>query len=210
MPSLNQVLADHGPLLLLDAAAETIYVGLLSPGHPARWSTRREEAGVGLFRGLEELAIDPGTLRAFAFCEGPGSILGIRTAAMALRTWTVLAPRPCFAYSSLALAATALGRPDVGLIADARRGRWHHQTLGGSWRRVPTAELTGELAMPDGLRHWSAPPAGTRSAPYDLPRLFTLPAVAAADLFRPTAAPDAFLHEEPDYAAWTPQVHRAP
>jgi tRNA threonylcarbamoyladenosine biosynthesis protein TsaB len=208
MPSLNQLLADHGSLLLLDAASETIYVGLLKPGHPPRWSARREEAGVGLFRGLEDLGADHGACGAFAFCEGPGSILGIRTAAVALRTWTVLAPRPSFAYSSLALAATALDRPDVGLIADARRGRWHHHLLGGPWRRVPAAELTGELAMPDGLRHWTPPPAGTRTAPYDLPRLFTLPAVTAADLFRPIAAPDAFLHEEPDYAAWTPQVHR--
>ena len=30
------------------------------------------------------------------------------------------------------------------------------------------------------------------------------------DLFRPTDAPDAFLHEEPSYATWTPQIHRAP
>jgi tRNA threonylcarbamoyladenosine biosynthesis protein TsaB len=129
---------------------------------------------------------------------------------MALRAWTVLAPRPCFAYSSLALAATALGRPEVGLIADARRGQWHHQALGGPWRRVPAAALAGDLAMPEGLRHWSPPPPGTGSAPYDLPRLFGLPAVAAAELFRPVAEPDAFLHEEPAYAAWTPQVHRAP
>jgi tRNA threonylcarbamoyladenosine biosynthesis protein TsaB len=96
----------------------------------------------------------------------------------------------------------------VGLIADARRGRWHHHTLGGPWRWVAAAELTGELATPEGLRHWSPPPAGTRLLPYDLPRLFALPTVAAADLFRPVAAPDAFLHEEPDYAAWTPQIHR--
>ena len=31
-----------------------------------------------------------------------------------------------------------------------------------------------------------------------------------ADLFRATDAPDAFLHEEPSYATWTPQIHRAP
>jgi tRNA threonylcarbamoyladenosine biosynthesis protein TsaB len=208
MPSLSQLLADLTPLLLLDAASETIHAGLLTPNLPPRWSARREEAGVGLFRALEDLDADPASVRAFAFCEGPGSILGIRTAAMALRTWSVLCPRPCFAYSSLALAAAALDRPGVGLIADARRGRWHHHTLGGPWRRVPAADLTGELAMPEGFRHWSPLPPGTRPAPYDLPRLFTLPAVMAADLFRPIAAPDAFLHEEPDYAAWTPRVHR--
>jgi hypothetical protein len=29
-------------------------------------------------------------------------------------------------------------------------------------------------------------------------------------LFRQTEEPDAFLHEEPSYAMWTPQVHQAP
>jgi len=46
--------------------------------------------------------------------------------------------------------------------------------------------------------------------PYDLAALFALPAVADADLFRPSPAPDAFLHEEPAYAKWVPQIHRAP
>ena len=36
------------------------------------------------------------------------------------------------------------------------------------------------------------------------------PEVAGADLFTATNTPDAFLHEEPAYATWTPQVHRAP
>jgi len=210
MPSLRQLLAAHAPLLLLDAASETIQVGCLGADAATAWATQRAEAGVGIFRCLEELGVDLATIRAFAFCEGPGSILGIRTAAMALRTWHVLAARPCLAYSSLAVAAAALERPEVSLIADARRGRWHCQTLGGAWRRVPAAELTGELAMPEGFRHWAPLPAGTAVVPYDLPRLFALPAVAAADLFRPVDAPDAFLHEEPDYAPWTPQIHRGP
>jgi tRNA threonylcarbamoyladenosine biosynthesis protein TsaB len=210
MPSLRQLLAAHAPLLLLDAASETIQVGCLSAQVAPAWAARKEEAGVGIFRCLEELGVDVATIRAFAFCEGPGSILGIRTAAMALRTWNVLAARPSFAYSGLAVVAADLGRPDLGLIADARRGRWHHQTLGGAWRRVPAAELTGDLATPEGFRHWAPLPAGTARVPYDLPRMFAVPAVAAADLFRPVDAPDAFLHAEPAYAAWTPQIHRGP
>ena len=73
---------------------------------------------------------------------------------------------------------------------------------------MPTAELAGELVMPEGFRHWTPLPAGVTSTPYVLADL--LPRVADADLFRPTAAPDAFLHEEPAYATWTPQIHRAP
>ena len=31
-----------------------------------------------------------------------------------------------------------------------------------------------------------------------------------ADLLRVIDLPDAFLHEEPRYVTWTPQIHRAP
>jgi tRNA threonylcarbamoyladenosine biosynthesis protein TsaB len=157
---------------------------------------------------VEELNVNVGEMGAFLFCHGPGSILGIRTVAMALRTWQVLAPRPVFAYSSLALVAQALGRPDVSVIADARRDSWHRFQLGDTPQRVATADLTGALVMPENFRHWSALPPNVAQTPYTLADL--LRSVANADLFRATDAPDAFLHEEPSYVTWTPQVHRAP
>ncbi|RFC46767.1 MAG: tRNA threonylcarbamoyladenosine biosynthesis protein TsaB [Verrucomicrobia bacterium] len=208
MSSLRQLLAAHGPLLLIDAASARIQVGCLSPDQPTRWAGSDEESGVGIFRCLEELALPPAEAGAFVYCDGPGSVLGIRTVAMALRTWGVLTPRPVFAYHSLALVAQALNRPNATIIADARREAWHCITLNSGLRRVPTAELTGELVMPAGFRHWSALPAGVTPTPYSLADL--LPLVADRDLFRATDAPDAFLHEEPSYATWTPQVHRAP
>ena len=184
--------------------------GWLAPSEAGgpRWATSEAETGVGLFQSIETLGVDVGAAGAYVFCHGPGSVLGIRTCAMALRTWNVLRPRPMFAYCSLALVAAALDRPGVGVIADARRELWHHFTLGGELRRVPTAELTGELVMPENFRHWSQPPAGLTHVPYSLADL--LPRVADADLFCATDAPDAFLHEEPSYVTWTPHIHRAP
>ena len=208
MPSLRQLLAAHGSLLLIDAASARVQVGLLRPDQPARWAGSDEESGVGVFKCLEELAVQPADAGAFVYCDGPGSVLGIRTVAMALRTWGVLTPRPVFAYHSLALVAQALNRPGATIIADARREAWHSISVGSGLRRVPTAELAGELIMPDGFRHWSTLPAGVTNTPYSLSTL--LPRVADRDLFRATDAPDAFLHEEPSYATWTPQVHRAP
>lgn len=135
-------------------------------------------------------------------------MLGIRTAAMAIRTWNVLSLRPVFAYQSLAVVAHALGNPEVSVIADARRESWHTFRRGGKLRRVPAAGLEGELVTPDTFRHWSALPAGVVRVPYALPEL--LAKIADADLFRATDEPDAFLHEEPSYVTWTPQIHRAP
>lgn len=208
MPSLKQVLAAHSPLLVLDAASTRVQVGLLDQGDSARWVAIEAEAGVALFQGIEQLNFNPLDAAAFLFCEGPGSILGIRTAAMAVRTWGVLRPRPVFAYQSLALVAHALAEKDTAVIADARRETWHHHMLGKALRRVPTAELAGRLVMPEGFRHWSALPPGIASTPYPVGEL--LDRTREIDLLRATDSPDAFLHEEPSYATWTPQVHRAP
>jgi tRNA threonylcarbamoyladenosine biosynthesis protein TsaB len=213
MPSLRQLLATHAPLLVIDAASSRVQVGLLSGPNQATWRTSDDEAGVAIFRCVAEIAEQGAKIDdvgAFVFCDGPGSVLGIRTVAMALRTWTLLRPRPVFAYTSLALVAHALRKPDVAVIADARRDSWHCYQIGLGLRRLPTAELvpSGELVMPEGFRHWAPLPGRVATVPYSLAEL--LPLVAELDLFLETNAPDAFLHEEPSYVTWTPQIHRAP
>jgi tRNA threonylcarbamoyladenosine biosynthesis protein TsaB len=174
----------------------------------AKWASSNEETGVGLFQCIDALNVEIGAARGFVFCDGPGSVLGIRTCAMALRTWQVLKPRPVFTYCSLALLAHSLGRKDLGVIADARRELWHHFSIQGKLRRLSTADLSGDLVMPDNFRHWSKPPSGISEVPYSLAE--HLPRVFDLELFEPTDEPDAFLHEEPSYVTWTPKIHRSP
>jgi tRNA threonylcarbamoyladenosine biosynthesis protein TsaB len=209
MPSFRQISA-HFPALVIDAASSEIQVGFLEGNAPAaaKWTTSGEEAGVAVFEGVRTLGIELDKVRAFVFCDGPGSVLGIRTAAMALRTWHVLQRRPLFGYCSLGLVAHALGRDDVTVIADARRETWHCYRIGSGLMRVPAADLTGDLVMPEHFRHWSALPPNVRSVPYSVGNL--LPKIWDADLLIETESPDAFLHEEPSYVTWTPQIHRAP
>src|SRR4051812_19637711 len=130
MPSLRQLLAAHAPLLVLDAASARVQVGWFGGGDPidARWESADEEAGTGVFRCIERLGVDVNVARAFVFCDGPGSVLGIRTTAIAVRTWCALAPRSVFSYHSLALVAESLGRDGVTVISDARRELWHALT----------------------------------------------------------------------------------
>jgi tRNA threonylcarbamoyladenosine biosynthesis protein TsaB len=154
------------------------------------------------------LKVEPRQVGHWIFCDGPGSILGIRTVAMALRTWRVVQSRPIFCYSSLELVARAQGSVDLAVIADARRDLWHHYRLGQGLRRLPISELGENLTMPENFRHWSELPPGVRRVPYLISEL--LPKVWNSDILRATDAPDAFLHEEPSYVTWTPQVHRAP
>jgi tRNA threonylcarbamoyladenosine biosynthesis protein TsaB len=214
MPSLRQLLAAHPVLLLLDAASARVQVALWAGDSRAAplWWSGDDEAGVAIFAGVESLLAQAGRsiggVEAFAYCEGPGSLLGIRTAAMALRVWSAPEQIPVFAYQSIELVVRSLADPDLSVIVDARRELWHVAKLGSPARRVPTAALTGALAMPEHFRHWSALPANVGRVPYDLAAL--LPALADEDLFQPSAEPDALRPEPPTYAAWTPQVHRAP
>lgn len=207
MPSLREV-CHRFPVVVIDAASDRVHVGLLSGAGSGHWDSSADESGVGIFECLRRLGVHPGEVQCWVYCDGPGSILGIRTVAMALRTWCVLQPRPVFAYTSLALLAHTLARPEVGVIADARRGTWHHYHPTTGLRRVTAERLTGNLAMPDGFRCWADPPPNVIRVPYApaewLSRWWS------ADLLRPSAAPDAFLHDEPSYVTWTPHIHRAP
>lgn len=205
MPSLRELISARAPLLLLDAASSRIQAGLWTGRGDPRWAHSEEEAGVGLFRCLERVGADPASLGALAFCAGPGSILGIRTAAMALRVWQASRPLPAYGYLSLAVVAHARVDFAGAVIADARRESWHVYRRGQGLSREPASALSGELLMPEGFRHWSVPPPGVRPTPYELERL--LPLAADADLFFPAEEPDAYLHSEPSYALWTP--HRS-
>lgn len=217
MSTFREVLAAHSPLLLLDAASSRVQAGWLevkpnadpvAPGFSTAWNDSDEPATGAVFECLERLGRSPDEARAFVFCDGPGSVLGIRTVAMALRTWNVLRPRPSFAYSSLALVAHGIGRDDVAAIADARRESWHHYQIGRGLRRLPVEDVRGGLIMPEHFRYWSTLPSNVTLVPYVVADLVAR--VVDVDLLQPTDCPDAFLHEEPSYVTWTPQVHRAP
>src|SRR4051812_17470625 len=121
MPSLTQLLLAHRSLLVLDAASTRIQVGLLQANAPARWQAIDAEAGSALFNGTDAVLKAAGqqlsNVDAFAFCEGPGSMLGVRTVAMAIRTWQVLRARPAYAYQSLAVAGCFARQTVAGPLA---------------------------------------------------------------------------------------------
>jgi len=221
MFTLRALLDRHPSILLIDSASSRIQVGLLRRSHDPLWESATEEAGTALFSLTEKIlaraSLKLPAIDAFVFCDGPGSVLGIRTAAVALRTWNALHPRPSYAYTSLALVAQTLALTenlrDFSVISDARRETWHRVTIDSTGtlsplHRTPTAELTGPLILPENFRHWSALPPAVRTAPYDLAT--QLPALADTPLFIAAPEPDAFLHEEPSYQTWSPKIHRAP
>jgi len=219
MPSLSQLLTNHRSLLVLDAASVQVQIGLLRVDAPSLWRTTTEEAGTGIFTSSAVLLQEAGArlddVEAFVFCEGPGSMLGVRTIAMAIRTWQVLKPRACYSYQSLAVAGhfewAQNSRRSFSIIADARRDTWHQQQIGADGhvlplKRVPVAKLdSGELVMPEHFRAWATPPRPVVTCSYDLAKIF--PALCGGDFFRTADAPEAFQHEAPEYKKSPAQIH---
>lgn len=223
MATLAQLLAQHRCILVVDAASTRVQVGLLRAGETARWATSTDESGKAVFALaaglLRDANLDLNSVAAFAYDVGPGSMLGVRTVAMALRTWLVLNPRPVFGYFSLNLIRAHLAPsgapPPFAVIADARRDTWHlalspAPTATDAPRRAPAAEVAafaGEVYLPTAFRAFSPAPRATRDCPFDLETIFA--ALPDADLFTPVEAPDAFQHEAPEYKKWSAEVHSA-
>lgn len=223
MPSLTQLLANHARVLVLDAVSSRVQVGLLQAGSPALWRSTEAEAGAALFTHTQAMLDEAGgkldDIGAFIFCEGPGSMLGTRTVAMAIRTWQVLRPRPTYAYQSLTLLAhnirfTGTVGP-FSVITDARRDTWNTVTVTAEGtvqplQRLPVAELAARpepLYSPPVFRAWAPPPRPTHDYPYTVAAL--LDAHAELDLISAAPTPDAFQHTAPEYKKWSASVHSA-
>ena len=208
------------PCLVLDGSARAgVRVGVLSGGRWVGQGLSPEGALEGLFGCVEvalaEAKLKLGDIRSFALCVGPGSVLGIRIAALAVRSWSALEPRPIFIWESLAgIARSALTVGEQGpfLVAvESRLKRWHalevsadgslgapfeaeaaqlnssgHRVLASS--EAAAGVLTSHVAVP---HPWSA-----------LPTFF-----AQSGFLREELRPDA-LNVANDFATWSGERHR--
>lgn len=199
--------------------------GILRENAEPIWERSPDESGKAVFvltqRCLESAGLPFSAIGGFIYCEGPGSMLGIRTVAMAIRTWqaAAAAPVPAYRYQSLTLVAQELKRRGTpapfAVIADARRDSWHAVSVTADCnsllQRIESAALamrSDPLFQPAGFRAWTPPPREVRETPYDVGAMFA--AHADEGLFDEAAAPDAFQYEAPEYKKWTAQVHTRP
>lgn len=213
--------------LLIDASSpnSVIVARLDESGRVwADFSEEPEAALESIFTATEKVCpqFNPA---GFLFCEGPGSILGIRIAAAAVRGKNALGtPVPVFAFQSLHLIAALISRAfpqekNFTVIAESRMNAWNI--------------LRVESGIPETqFREVKTPELGTlvRTKAFLLPRRRPVPPpvettpVSPAELLK--ADPKIFselpelLHEcgnTPDavntasasgYVKWTPERHR--
>lgn len=212
------------PALLIDAAGPLVQTGLWVDGQWVVWKPSRDEAGRSIFAGvaaiLAERKITIDDLGSVLFCEGPGSMLGNRIAAMAVRGWQALRdePIPVFLYNSHALLAAILKRSGhkapFHIISDARRNRWNVLTISSDGTAQPLRrlereqliELTGPfLRMEENIRN--EPPVSAEMIPYDLSEHAAL--FSDSQWLRQTDEPDVLLQEAPEYKKWNEERHRS-
>ena len=222
MPSLRQLLARHSTLLVVDSCAPRVEAALWLTGAstPIAAAAIEGEASSAIPVAVSQVLAHPAAagrkiadLDAIAFCDGPGSVLGVRLAAASLRAWRAVKPGLAL-YSFHSLPLLAVANPGIAIISDARRDTWHatlpatpHELV-----RVPSADLNslGALGTPHNFRRWSALPAAVEPRALTWSAALLLGAAPDEPFFREAPEPDAFMHEQPSYVAWTPQVHQAP
>ncbi|MEN9840468.1 MAG: hypothetical protein RL376_268 [Verrucomicrobiota bacterium] len=222
VPSLRQLLALHPSLLLVDSCSTRVEAALWHGdlNSPPVTASQDGEASDALPAAVSNVLAAAGrkiaSLDAVVFCEGPGSVLGIRLAAASLRAWRAINPSlALYSYQSLPLLASA--HPGFVILADARRDSWHavQPENPSQIQRLPTADLAPlalahPLGSPATFRRWSTPPANVELHPLAYSAAALLSAAPDTPFFTAAPEPEAYLTEAPSYVTWTPQIHQAP
>lgn len=211
-------------MLILDAASRRVWVGLKQASDRLDFlaedgdSTRLLFAFARALLGRNSLALSD--VASIACNEGPGSMLGIRTAAMAIRAWAGIgapAAGQLFAYNSLALCAALLAREpgapsEFAVAIDARRDSWNLLTLGpDAASRIALAEnavLEAErcpIYVPDAFPRWTATSAPLRPLAYRPETQFADDSFAR--ILRPVDQATPLALRASDFKKWTPQIH---
>lgn len=210
--------------LFLDASGVATRAGVWQS---ARWLGWRESDAPALESvfanaraALAESCVPLEKIGGYLYVEGPGSVLGLRVAAMAIRTWQTddaarnAGPvKPVLSCGTLSLAAAlALAGgvpPPFAVFTEARQDHWHLLEINDR-ATTPILREVGENGLPAGaLYHlparkaWHKPPPHAQPLPVSLrdhPEILAQP-----NLFHPVETPVPFTGHPPEYKKWGAQ-----
>jgi len=217
-------IAPSETTLVIDGSGTSVFAGLLGEG--GQWIAQENNKVTpleGLFPVVESVlsAADCKLqkVRNFVYCEGPGSILGLRLCAMAMQTWGHLAKPPAnyFSYNSLELTVALLILDKVDLehallISDWKKDVWHAIEINNG---QPSAITTVDDQTVQGLdkgplyylpqrKGWQSTPPSAITLEYSPQRL---PEVM--QLLKMTQKIELYASNLNTFKKWVPQRHRA-
>lgn len=224
MESKLTTTAPSAPTLVIDGSGSAVFAGVL--GADGKWLAKSELDGApleSLFPAVEatlaQAELTLSQLRSFVYCEGPGSVLGLRLCAMAIETWSRLTPESAhyFAYNSLQLTAALIcvdtpGLENALLVSDWKKGAWNAVKISDG-QPGPTevaddttiANWTGPLYHLPQRKGWQKPPTNATPVEYSpqrLPEVRHLP--------QSTANVELYASGINVFQKWNPERHRAP
>jgi tRNA threonylcarbamoyladenosine biosynthesis protein TsaB len=224
MASNSSTDTPTAPTLVIDGSGAAVFAGVL--GANGQWLAQSQHDGTpleSLFPAiestLEAAQLTLADIRSFIYCEGPGSVLGLRLCAMAIETWSRLhsASAHFFKYNSLQLTAALIcvDHPELDqalLVSDWKKGAWNavkiDQGRPGATEVADDATIAQWSAplfhLPQ-RKGWQKPPANATTVPYSPGRLpEILPIVS------PTQSVELYASGINVFQKWTPERHRAP
>ena len=212
--------------LVIDGSGSTVFAGLLA--NDDQWLAKVERPGTPLEElfpaieiALKEADVHLSNIDSYLYCEGPGSVLGLRLCAMAIETWTRLYPQSAqlYKYNSLQLTALSLlhSTPelqDALIVSDWKKGAWNALYIKDG--KVGRTEVIDDEAMAtwDGkLYHmpqrkgWQSPPPNVITLSYDPAQIVNLR--QHPSLLQATEGVELYSSGINTFQKWTPTRHRA-
>jgi len=212
------------PLLILDTSSRRTWVGLKLAADKLRARSEAQDPSKTLFRLVDALLEETGLslldIGSLAYCAGPGSMLGARTASMAIRSWKgigIRAAQNVYSYNSLQLGALIAEqtRPSGLVITDARRSSWNALPFpfdpSTTLALIDNSDLVKEertLVSFDEFPSWTKTEANIAKLTYDPAPIFEKDHFLT--FLQPTAeaAPLTIRHNE--FKKWEAKIHSAP
>lgn len=216
----------EGIALVIDSSGSSVFVGLLNDQD--KWLAKVNSEGAPLEElfttvdaALSEARIELRNVSQYIYCEGPGSVLGLRLCAMAMETWSRLYPNSAqfYKYNSLQLTALALQHSSSNLeealiVADWKKGAWNALYIKdgavGSTEVIDDTTLanwTGSLYHLPQRKGWQSPPANTQTIAYDPTKLSQVR--NHPTLLKKTDGIELYNSGINTFQKWTPERHRA-
>ena len=212
--------------LVIDGSGSSVFAGLLY--QEDRWLAKVERPGApleDLFPAIEQALSESGLTLAdvgsYLYCEGPGSVLGLRLCAMAIETWIRLYPDSAqlYKYNSLQFTAHALLHANSELkealiVADWKKGAWNalyiREGQVGETEVIDDARLTdwrGALYHLPQRKGWQKPPEKADTLHYDPSSLSQIR--HRPSLLQATASVELYSSGINTFQKWTPTRHQA-